>query len=309
MKDKPKIHFIIGISGSGKTTIESKKYTDVGYIRINRDDLRESLFNLSDSQKISDYYKDSVNLFKKENLISIAMFSLMDGLIKENKDIVLDNTNLKEKYIKEIIERYKDKAIFQYSVVEISLKQAIFNDSQRSRNVGEDVITKQYNNLNILKPKLPEIFNNKPEPTSNIYNNENLPKCFVFDIDGTLALMNNKRSPFEWNKVGLDELNLPVKLTLDSLKKDGYKIIICSGRDSICRQETIDWLYVHDIQYDELLMRKEKDNRKDSIIKEEFWKYLTDKYYIVTMFDDRNQVVDHARNLGFSVFQVNYGDF
>jgi len=32
-------------------------------------------------------------------------------------------------------------------------------------------------------------------------------------------------------------------------------------------------------------------------------------YYIEAMFDDRNQVVDHARKLGFNVFQVNYGDF
>ena len=36
---------------------------------------------------------------------------------------------------------------------------------------------------------------------------------------------------------------------------------------------------------------------------------ICEKYYIEAMFDDRNQVVNHARKLGFSVFQVNEGGF
>ena len=33
------------------------------------------------------------------------------------------------------------------------------------------------------------------------------------------------------------------------------------------------------------------------------------KYNVVTVFDDRNQVVEMWRSLGLSVCQVNYGDF
>jgi hypothetical protein len=87
------------------------------------------------------------------------------------------------------------------------------------------------------------------------------------------------------------------------------KIIICSGRDSCCKQETIDWLDLYNIEYDELYMRAENDNRADYIIKEEFWKIIQDRHNILCLFDDRDSVVHHARKCGFDVYQVNYGDF
>jgi hypothetical protein len=56
-------------------------------------------------------------------------------------------------------------------------------------------------------------------------------------------------------------------------------------------------------------MRKKGDYRKDSIVKEEIWAEIEKDYNIICMFDDRNQVVDHARSLGHTVLQVAEGDF
>ena len=39
------------------------------------------------------------------------------------------------------------------------------------------------------------------------------------------------------------------------------------------------------------------------------WKEIIKNYYIVAMIDDRKQVVDHARKLGFTVLQVDEGNF
>jgi hypothetical protein len=68
-------------------------------------------------------------------------------------------------------------------------------------------------------------------------------KAIIVDVDGTLADMRGVRSPFEWDKVLQDKPHLDVidlVKDLASLKK--YKIIITTGRDGICEQDTVTWL-------------------------------------------------------------------
>lgn len=59
----------------------------------------------------------------------------------------------------------------------------------------------------------------------------------------------------------------------------------------------------------ELHMRKSNDTRNDAIVKYEILKELTKKYYIEGIYDDRARVVKMAREAGFRVYQVNYGNF
>jgi hypothetical protein len=58
-------------------------------------------------------------------------------------------------------------------------------------------------------------------------------------------------------------------------------------------------------------MRPFGDKRQDSIIKEElFWKFVAPKYDIEFALDDRQQVVDHTRDvLKIPVLQVAPGLF
>jgi uncharacterized HAD superfamily protein len=134
-------------------------------------------------------------------------------------------------------------------------------------------------------------------------------KAIIVDIDGTLAKMNG-RGPFEWHRVGEDKVNEPVKTVVNAMSKL-FKVIIFSGRDGVCRTETINWLYANSIKYDKIFMREAGNYEKDSIIKRRlFDTFVKDEYDVQFVLDDRNQVVDMWRkDLGLTCFQVDYGDF
>ena len=138
----------------------------------------------------------------------------------------------------------------------------------------------------------------------------NKPVCIVSDLDGTLSIIKN-RSPYDEAKCEQDEVNEPVRRTLDMFDDNGsYQIILCSGRDSGRGLEpTKRWLEKHGISYDEIYMRAGGDNRKDSIVKKEFLDIIKSKYEILLWLDDRNQVVRMLRDNGVTVFQVAPRDF
>lgn len=137
------------------------------------------------------------------------------------------------------------------------------------------------------------------------------PRAVIVDIDGTLALRTSDRSPFEWSRVGEDEPNPPVIELVNLIYNAGtHTVILMSGRDEVCRWQTEMWLQAQGVSYHELFMRPEKDNRKDSILKEELYRtHVLGKYEVAFVVDDRNQVVEMWRDLGFSCFQVADGDF
>ncbi|WBX78044.1 hypothetical protein PG911_07245 [Tenacibaculum ovolyticum] len=139
---------------------------------------------------------------------------------------------------------------------------------------------------------------------------QGLPKAIICDLDGTLSLINN-RSPFDGSKCEQDLPNIPIVNLVKIYQNLGFKILLLSGRDGQYQSETESWLEKHEIIYDKLWMRKPKDNRKDSIIKEEiFRREMKNKYFIEFVLDDRNQVVDlWRRELKLPCLQVFYGDF
>ena len=163
-----------------------------------------------------------------------------------------------------------------------------------------------------------ENINAKPKPKKKFLKDEpiyceqnpDLPKAIICDLDGTLALMNG-RNPFNASKCDRDVLNVPVANLLKNYKTLGHKILLVSGRDEIYKEPTLRFLEKHAITFDALLMRKAKDQRKDSIIKTEIYtEFIKDKYFIEFVLDDRNQVVDTWRKeLKLPCFQVYYGEF
>ena len=134
----------------------------------------------------------------------------------------------------------------------------------------------------------------------------------IYDLDGTLALMKG-RSPFDWHRVGEDGLNHPIYEIYQGMAFSKGIMetdqIIVSGRSEESMELTKEWLKRYEIQYEGIYMRKKGDNRKDSIVKEEIWNEIEKEYNIICMFDDRDQVVEHARSLGYTVAQVAEGNF
>lgn len=133
-------------------------------------------------------------------------------------------------------------------------------------------------------------------------------KAIIVDIDGTLAIKGD-RDIFDFKKCELDTVNEPIAELVRSLKYK-WEIILLSGREDICREETLRWLDKNNIPYSELHMRRASDHRKDAIVKKEIYdNNIKDNYEIVFVLDDRNQVVDFWRSEGLTCLQVAAGDF
>lgn len=310
-----KITILVGYSASGKSTLANRMVSNnPNNIIVNRDKLREMLFGYSEST-IQDYYNESKDLMQtRENLVTEAKNNLIETYLNLGKDVIIDDTNLDKKYIKEIQKKFYYSTIELIdvpSITNISKDEAIINDSNRTKIVGQKVINFQYDRYINLKAYILSFKHVTPklvlDNSLTTKNGTIKPKCIVVDIDGTIADKNN-RNAFDFNKVIED---LPRQNIIDisnKLFKD-YRIILCSGREEICREDTIKWLNNNNVFYSQLLMRGKGDFRPDWVIKQEFWEAITNDYYIVGCLDDRNQVILRGRQLGLDMLQVNYGNF
>lgn len=148
-------------------------------------------------------------------------------------------------------------------------------------------------------------------------------KTVIFDLDGTLALIDDRRKlsikdngKMDWNiffdpkNIDLDKPNLPVIKSAQLFKDAGFTIVIFSGRDSISRDATIDWLRDNKVPYDVLKMRPQGSYTPDDVLKKDWLDQLfPNKDDILCIFDDRDKVVKMWRDNGLTCFQVNYGNF
>ena len=148
-------------------------------------------------------------------------------------------------------------------------------------------------------------------------------KTVIFDLDGTLALIDKRRAlaakpdgKINWNtffdpkNIQLDKPNVPVIEMAKMLKSQGHSVVIFSGRDSISRNETINWLNQFGVPFDVLKMRAQGSHTPDDVLKKDWLDQLfPDKNDILCIFDDRDKVVKMWRDNGISCFQVNYGNF
>jgi predicted kinase len=298
-----------GISGSGKSTWARNQNAVV----VSRDDLRTALFGF-------DYHSQTPD-FASEELVTAAEHAAIKAALKAGKDVISDNTNLRPKFAQKIADiGYALGAQVEVKVFEVTSSVGMSRVQERARSGGRlvppEVILKQHSQLAGTKNWKPEFWSPTP------YNGTlGMPKAVLFDIDGTLAHMGDKRGPFDWKKVGVDDPDFNVIQLAQWIKygmrfakgmefdRDAF-VILMSGRDAVCRPETEDWLDLCEVPFDALFMRPEGDMRKDSIVKDELFENHVAPYYdVVAVFDDRNQVVDMWRAKGLTVCQVAEGDF
>jgi hypothetical protein len=145
---------------------------------------------------------------------------------------------------------------------------------------------------------------------------EQKPHVVLVDVDGTVALMgkgeHGRRGPFDWDRVGEDDPNLPVIRLVRMFRREGFGTVFVSGRDEVCRDQTLMWLDHHVVAVPEhhLLMRRRKDNRPDHEVKLEIYKrHIELDFDVAYVLDDRDQVVRMWRSLGLTVLQVAEGAF
>lgn len=299
MKKIPTLTILVGCPASGKSTFaEWKVRTEAKTMRISRDEIRFSQF-----QEVMD---NAV-----ESMISKIINVQIKTLLSNGWNVLLDTCNVKMDYIKQPIADFSEMANIEFKVFDLPLEDLFIRNEKRDRKVPKKVIENMFYQLQKTK----ENFDFRPirKVEKNLEycdQNPDLPKAIICDLDGTLALMNG-RNPFDASKCDEDELNNPVANVLKNYKKLGYKILLVSGREDRYKEPTLKFLQTHEIEYDDLIMRKTKDSRKDSIIKTEIYnESIKGKYFVEFVLDDRNQVVDTWRNdLKLPCFQVYYGDF
>jgi len=300
-KRNKKVKILVGVPASGKSTW-TREYLakNPNAVAVSRDDFRYGLRNSGITEpKIEDMITDLVD--------TTIVKSLNKGL-----DVVVDATNLKASYINHFVELVKYKADIEFQIFDISLEKAIERDSKRERKVGEAVIKKMYKQYKLLIETYPLQNISKEHEWKDRFvplkQNKRFPEAVLFDIDGTLAFMNN-RGPFEWDKVDRDDLNESVAEQIKFHKSLGRKIILLSGRDEEAREKTEYWLNFYGIEYDELLMRPKDNWEKDNVIKKRiFNQNLLNRYNVICVYDDRLQVVKMWYELGIFCFNCNQGN-
>lgn len=131
------------ISASGKSTL-AREYVEQGYVEINRDILRERYFSC--------VYPQIPFCWKKwdwswETCINEMQLSEIINNANLGNNIIISDTNLNPKTNDRLINQLKLVGYkVEHSYLDVSLEECLTRDSNRTNPVGEEVITRQYQN-------------------------------------------------------------------------------------------------------------------------------------------------------------------
>ena len=163
----------------------------------------------------------------------------------------------------------------------------------------------------------------------------------IFDLDGTLANIDVRRDKslkpngkLDWDifasptsVMDWDTPNKPVVKMAQLFHNDGFRIVIFSGRNDRSFHATRDWLKIHNVPFDLLVMRPDKfkddswpvadgnpatfDMRfmPDEILKKKMLDTFVDIDDVFLVVDDRDKVVKMWRDLGLTCFEVEDAHF
>lgn len=293
--------FTVGCSASGKSTF-AKTLPTWSTVIIERDECRREILRQANSYDRGDLWIKWK--FKNEKLVNQVVEQLQADAVREKKDIIFSDTWLNQGRLSAKIEEMKslgyeiEVKYFKVPAIDILYKQNML----RVEPVPEKVIREQWCRWLTLGEAVTGIKSYVPDTTK--------PKAICVDIDGTVARMVD-RGPFDWDKVDTDE---PRTEIIDMVKryKDTHKIIFLSGRDSVCRDKTEEWLnkYYGEVEY--LYMRPVRDFSPDREVKNKlFFDYVAPHYNVDFVIDDRRQMIHHWTDIGVNCINVGspYLDF
>jgi predicted kinase len=128
-----RIILLVGVPASGKSTL-ARKLVERGYQCVCADTIRAEL------------YGNEIEQGEPAKVFEI-FFQRLENLLKDGADIVVDNTNLKEQYRKEITDRaqkfgYED---IQLWILDVPLSVCIERNTNRERRIENDILTNMYN--------------------------------------------------------------------------------------------------------------------------------------------------------------------
>lgn len=309
-----KLYAMRGLPGSGKTTLAAKIAKRNDAVIVNRDQLRRMLLGSWWTGDKSD-----------ENRVTVAEGAQVTALLKAGISTVVDATHLEPRYLRRWA-RLATRLGVEFEVIDVV---ADVDKCQRrayerwrtpgyefGRYIDPDIIEARAKKYPVEKWPVVTAEPFHPEPVEFV---EGLPEAIIVDIDGTLAhIPDGGRSPYSYDNVGEDVVDEQIRWLVNELAGDlALKIIVMSGRDDTCREDTEKWLIDNRISFDELHMRpadaKDEHGSKlpDFRVKYDlFNRYIRGNYNVRFVLDDRSQVVTHCwRAMGLKCLQVEPGDF
>ena len=133
-----------------------------------------------------------------------------------------------------------------------------------------------------------------------------MKNTIIFDLDGTLALIDKRREVstnpngrLDWDKffdpsnIKLDEPNPPVIKTAQLFAEQGFNIVILSGRSNKTEVATRSWLSKNKVPFNKLIMRDSETNHftPDWVLKKNMLDEQLDINDVFLVVDDRDRVV------------------
>lgn len=285
-----------GPPAAGKSTLAKQIYNSdpSKYVIVSRDSIRESRgqYWIPDQESyISEIEEFEVRTALKHNLIPI-----------------IDATNLNPSTIDKWKKVAEDEdAEIDFKLVYVPFKTAIERDKQRDRQVTEKVIKRFY--LKYFENDFRrEVYT---DSTYRMNQDKSLPKAVLVDLDCTIAF-HTGRGPYEWDKIYTDVPDDRMVDTLKQLANSGVLIIFLTGRNKteVAYKQTDEWLSKYcDFPWI-LIMRDAEDYRSTDICKQELYnKYIKDKYYVISVFDDSLKCIRMWRELGLMCCAVGENDY
>jgi predicted kinase len=300
------LYILVGASGAGKTTWAANKVANTPKtVRVNRDELRRQISGLS---ILDDRYYERDDFNTLENRISDIVHEQTRYWILKGYNVILDNTNLRQKYIDEIITLYNhliDIRIVPF-LAEEHTDYKILSERVKLREGSEfdtgyiKIQLARLLNLDLTKTYYPRVY-------EKLEFDSGLPSAVICDLDGTLCLYGDK-NPYDRDFEN-DIINEPILDMLQGMFCVGHHILFLSGRSSKFKAQTMQFLddYFQNHSYT-LMMREEGDNRKDYVVKEEMIRQIhkEEEWSILFSVDDRLGVIEQVWNkLGIFCYNVN----
>lgn len=287
----------VGVSASGKTTWaeEYVAASNQKWVNINRDDIRAEIFEKNRGTTFS-WPKWN---WKWETLVTAKQSEMIGNAIKHKHNIIISDTNLNPKYRDEMFIALTEAGYaVELKFFEVSFEEALRRDASRPNGVGVSVLAKQFEQWH-------EQFGDH-HTKALLKHRSDRASAILVDVDGTLANHVGIRSPFAWDEVDKDTTHDEVVDIVRAMyTQREHRIVIVSGRDSVCRAKTEKWLQDNNIRYDDIYMRAENDMRSDDIVKKEILvNQILPLYNVKMVIDDRPRVCNMWRSLGITVVQV-----
>jgi predicted kinase len=301
-----KITMLIGPSCSGKSTLAAEMAKQKNTYIVSRDVERLSLFG---EYRMGDA--------KEEAIITEINDEKVLRLLQKKKNVIIDNTHLKQSYIEEVIEKFNYLADIEIHIMDdvetnTLLARNDIREMKTGKSIPDVVIHKHQKQFKALKPTILQTSYPKTRPDF-LYNDNphGLPNAYIFDIDGTLA--HSPTRPM-WDptdeEIMEDEGYKATCEIVRALIKKGVHIIYLTGRSKKHEDITKKWIYEEICAQSniELYMRREGDYRSDVVSKgRQYEKHIEGKWNILGVFEDRKTMIEMWQKRGIFVFDVGQG--